>query len=228
VSTGLSYAVDLVLCVDATASMGGILEDVKRRAVDFPDDLISRMSVLSKRVTRLRLRVIAFRDIHHDQAPFDVSEFFELPVQRTEFERFVNRIWAEGGGDDPESALEALAIAIQSDWATDTDKQRHAIVVFTDAPAHALEHSAGKVPAPYGALVPASLDELTEMWEGDHGTRSALRQSAKRIVLFAPEAYPWSEISLNWYESIHFPSMAGNGLRDHEYDEIMDMLTKSV
>jgi hypothetical protein len=228
VSVGLTYAVDLVLCIDATASMAEILDDVKRRALDFPNDLIAGMRRLSKQVTRLRLRVIAFRDIHHDDVPFQVSDFFDLPAQSTEFEQFLNTIAAQGGGDDPESSLEALAIAIHSDWVTQTDKQRHAIVVFTDAPAHRLEHSNGRIPAPFAAIVPSNIDELTEMWEGDHALPSQLRQSAKRIVLFAPEAYPWTEISLNWYESIHFPSSAGHGLRDHEYGEIMDMLTKSV
>lgn len=227
-SAGLTYAVDLVLCIDATASMAGVLGDVKRRAMQFPNDLVAGMRRLSKQVTRLRLRVIAFRDVHHDHVPLMASEFFELPAQSAEFERFLHAIEAQGGGDDPESALEALAIAIQSDWVAYSDKQRHAIVVFTDAPAHPLEHSNGRIPRQFAALVPGSLDELTELWEGDHLRPTRLQQSSKRIILFAPEAYPWTEISLNWYESIHFPSRAGGGLRDHEYAEIMDMLTKSV
>jgi hypothetical protein len=227
-SQGLTYAVDLVLCIDATGSMAPVIEQVKKRALEFPSDLITGMGRLSKKVTRLRLRVIAFRDVGHDSEPFQVSDFFELPGQAVQFQGFVSAIAADGGGDEPESALEAIALAVHSDWASDSDKQRHAIVVFTDASGHRLEETAGSVPRPYAELMPGSLDELTELWEGDQGRSVRLRQSAKRIVVFAPEAYPWTEISLNWHESIHFPSKAGDGLADHEYSEILEMLAKSV
>jgi hypothetical protein len=227
-SQGLTYSVDLVLCIDATESMKPVIERVKERASNFPTDLIDGMARASKRVTRLRLRVIAFGDVGCDPEPFRVSPFFLLPAQVEDFRGFVNGIRAEGGGDIPESALEAMAIAMHSEWSDDADKQRHAIVVFTDAPAHRLEVGAGKVPDQYVRMVPRSLDELTELWEGGQRRATRLSQSAKRLVVFAPDAYPWTEISDSWYDTIHFPSTAGEGLADHEYGEILNMLVQSV
>jgi hypothetical protein len=66
------------------------------------------------------------------------------------------------------------------------------------------------------------------MWEGDQSRRTRMTQAARRIVVFAPAQYPWTEISESWNESIHFPSTAGDGLADHEYSEILDMLARSV
>jgi hypothetical protein len=223
---GLTYGVDIALCIDATGSMDHVIEDVKGRALRFPDDLLAAMAKKDKHVTRLRMRVIAYRDIFVDAEPFIVSEFFNLPDERTGFESFVRRITADGGGDEPESALEAVAVALHSDWLHDADKLRHLVVVWTDASGHPLERGAGRVPGPYASLTPGNLDELTDLWEGGQTTK--MSPTARRLVLFAPEAYPWSDMSASWDEVVHFPSAAGGGLADFEYDEILDTLAQSV
>jgi hypothetical protein len=223
---GLTYGVDIALCIDATGSMQHVIEDVKARALRFPDDLLAAMAEKDKHVTRLRMRVIAYRDILADSEAFIVSEFFNLPDERAAFEQFIRRITADGGGDEPESALEALAIALHSDWLHDADKLRHLVVVWTDASAHPLERAAGHVPAPFSSITPADLNELTDLWEGGQTTK--MSPSARRLVLFAPETYPWSDMSATWDEVVHFPSEAGGGLADFEYDEILDTLAQSV
>ena len=45
--------------------------------------------------------------------PFRISDFLTLP----DLETFVGGLAAEGGGDEPESGLEALAVAPLSPWA---------------------------------------------------------------------------------------------------------------
>ena len=54
---------------------------------------------------------------------------------------FVNGLIAEGGGDAPESGLEAVALAMNSPWTTAGDRRRQVIVVWTDQPAHPLDPS---------------------------------------------------------------------------------------
>ncbi len=58
----LQYAVDIVLCVDATASMHPVLGSVKASALQFHDRLGDVMAKKGKSISQLRLKVIAFRD----------------------------------------------------------------------------------------------------------------------------------------------------------------------
>ena len=118
VGQGSKYAIDLVICIDATGSMEHVIEEVKASALAFHEKLQAKMAVYSKQVHQLRIKVIVFRDYWED-APDKVmvsSEFFKLPDEASAFGSFVDGIYADGGGDEPENALEALALAIRSPW----------------------------------------------------------------------------------------------------------------
>ena len=58
------------------------------------------------------------------EAALQESPFFELPAEETGFSGFVNSLVAEGGGDAPESGLEAVALAMTSPWTTRGDRRR--------------------------------------------------------------------------------------------------------
>ena len=85
------------------------------------------------------------------------------------------------------NALEGLALAINSEWTHDEDRLRHFIVMFTDAPTHKLEEANTSNPN-YPADMPASIDELTDLWmtpsSGQSGGKTKLKQPAKRLVVF--------------------------------------------
>ncbi|WP_159942054.1 MULTISPECIES: vWA domain-containing protein [unclassified Nocardiopsis] len=225
----LAYAVDIVLCVDVTASMGPVLEQVKKSALGFHSRLSVVMAQKSKAVSQLRLRVIAFRDFADDpDDAIEATDFLTLPEQEGEYEKFVRGLEPLGGGDVPESGLEALALAIRSPWETGLDRRRHVIVLFTDAPAHPLG-APGSVSAPgYPADIPRSLDDLFEEWGYSRGQASLMDNSAKRLVLFAPDEEPWSEIAEEWNLTMHFPSRAGDGLEEFEMDEIINTIANSL
>ena len=73
-----------------------------------------------ERRRQLRVRVVAFRDLVADgDAAVEESPFFALPDERARFSEFVGGLRAEGGGDAPESGLEAVALAINSPWTSD-------------------------------------------------------------------------------------------------------------
>ena len=117
---GLSYAVDIVFCIDVTGSMTPIIDQVKANALRFYDDVQSNLTAKGKNVDQLRVKVIAFRDFVADgAAALDESPFFTLPGERASFSDFVSGLIAEGGGDAPESGLEAVALAIDSPWTYD-------------------------------------------------------------------------------------------------------------
>jgi len=105
------------------------------------------------------------------------------------------------------------------------DRRRHVVVVFTDASAHPLEDAVGRRPSGY-PTVPSSLDALSDVWDDPVGTTMEL--AAKRLLLFAPDVYPWDIISSSWDNVLHFPSQAGAGLDEHELDMIIDAIAGSV
>ncbi|HEU5354992.1 MAG TPA: vWA domain-containing protein [Actinocrinis sp.] len=224
-SQGFTYAVDLVLVIDATGSMSSIIERVKASALKFHDDLGRKMTDQNKVIDELRVRVVAYRDFYANDADALVqSEFFELPAEQDAFASFVSGIRAVGGGDEPETALEALVAAVRSPWTTSGTKRRHAIVVWTDASAHPLEKNGDAKPARYPADMPADLSDLTDLWEGQDG----MDANAKRLVLFAPDAYPWTDINNHWEEVLQYPAKAGQGMEEMEYSEVLELIANSI
>lgn len=227
----LTYNIDLVICIDVTGSMAPVMNVVKENTRRLAEDLQNKLEEKDKHPTTIRARVVAFGDLAVDPSPIRASDFFTLlPSNQTaEFERFVRELTPSGGGDIPESGLEALSIALSSDWTQDGNKQRHVVVMFTDAPAHRLEDRVGTVPPEFAASVPSSLNELTDGWESEQGGFARLlKNTARRLVIFAPDDYPWPTVGDNWSQTVFFPSKAGEGLRDLEYGQILEVLANSI
>jgi hypothetical protein len=232
--TELTYAVDIVFVIDATASMRGVLDWVKNRSVSFNQDLRSMHRAVGKLFDRLRVRVIVYRDFLADAAGEALmsTEFLTLQYNRSvtlpdeieRFDAFMQAIEATGGGPgDRESGLEALAAAIRSPWVIGATKRRQIIVVWTDGGTHDLDGGVWKPPG-YPADMPRSFDELTDMWDGDQ----YMDRNAKRLILFAPDIYAWTDIANNWENTLHYVARAGEGLRDNDYRMILDAIANSV
>jgi von Willebrand factor type A domain len=228
-SGNLKYAVDIVMCIDVTGSMTPILEHVKDSALSFHSRLNSVMESKGKAISQLRLKVIAFRDFgdNADDA-IQATDFLVFPERLKDFEPFIRGLKASGGGDAPESGLEALALAIQSPWEKGLDRRRHVIVLFTDAPAHPLGSPKQVGAAGYPQSIPGSMNELFEQWGYQQSQSDFMENSAKRLLLFAPEESPWIEISDDWNNTLFFPSRAGEGLKEFEMDEIINTIANSL
>lgn len=232
------YNVDLVFCIDATGSMQmeHLLEMVKEKALSFYHDLTDCMESLDnpKHVNQLRIRLIAFRDYLADgMDAMLTTNFFILPQERELFEEAVQGITAQGGGDDPEDGLEALAYAIRSNWCEGgrqadgtTVKRRQVIVLWTDEEAHDLGFGkkADNYPREYMAK---DFAELTSWW-GDDDEPGYMDPNFKRLLLYAPATKNWKMISDNWDNVLHFQSEAGAGLDTITYDQILHVIAGSI
>lgn len=222
----ITYNVDMVFCIDCTGSMKNIIEIVKKNALNFYQDVTSVMEKKHKHISQLRVRVVAFRDYHADKEnAMMVTEFFKLPQEAEEFEKCVRSLRPDGGGDAPEDGLEALAYAIKSNWDTEGMKKRQVIVVWTDAPTHPLGY--GKDSGYYPNGMPKDIIELSSWWGGIQ-EKGFVDNNAKRLLLFAPDAPDWNVISQNWDNVLHFPSEAGKGLENLEYEEIINTISNSI
>ena len=130
-----------------------------------------------------------------------------------------------GGGDIPENALEAIALALKSDWTTDGSKRRHVILVFSDAPALPLGARAGSSGYPSG--MPADIAQLGAWWEAtDQTLGSNYQAKAGRLVAFVPNAEPWTELQA-WNRYWPAFSPAGTGLPDVDIQSAIDLVVGS-
>lgn len=198
--------VDMVLCIDVTASMQPIIDTVKEMALSLYDDVIAALAKKRRKVNEFRVKVIAFRDYYCDgQFAMAESQFFSLPNETAAFSEYVLGLKADGGGDEPENALEAIALAMKSDWVhaiSANEKARNIILVFTDASAHPFEKAQDGVTRFYPDNMLTSLADLRRAWEGQNQLdRTSLiddymmDQSAKRLIIYSPQdSYPWNEI----------------------------------
>ncbi|MBE6625937.1 MAG: VWA domain-containing protein [Ruminococcaceae bacterium] len=222
----ISYNVDMVFCIDATGSMDGIINMVKKNALNLYNDVMENMAKKSKMIDTLRVRIVAYRDYLADgDDAMLVTDFFELPGQASDFENCVKSIEAFGGGDDPEDGLEALAYAIKSKWNPEGMKKRQVIVVWSDAATHKLGY--GSSAANYPKNMATDFNELTSWW-GDKQNSGFIDQNAKRLLLFTPNDNYWSTISDSWDNVIHFPSVAGKGLNEFDYSQIIDTISNTI
>ena len=223
----MAYTVDMVFCIDATGSMEDltgnqqrIINMVKENALSFYQDMERKMQEKKKVMAQLRVRVIAFRDYLADGAQaMMATDFYLLPQQAAEFEACIKSIHADGGGDIPEDGLEALAYAMRSNWTEHGDRKRQVIVIWTDAGTHELGFGARSPYYPKG--MPKDLSELEDWWD-------AMNNYAKRLIIYAPKEKYWNYISENWEKVVQVDSAAGDGMAEHEFEDILNVIANSI
>lgn len=220
-----NYCVDIVMCIDATGSMQPIIDEVKNNALLFYQKFVDSMDEADKEVDELRIKVIVFRDFICDSEPMVESDFFSLPNDNAKFRDFVMKIEACGGGDTPENALEAIALAIKSKWTLSGSRRRHAILVFTDAPALELGERKDMLGYPQG--MPRNIAELGAWWEGtDQYFKGNYQPKAGRLVAFVPKEKPWNDLQ-SWNRFWPAFSQAGTGLSDVDIQSAIDLMVGS-
>lgn len=206
-----TFKADVIFCVDCTGSMGGMLSTIKENALSFYSDMKEKCLAYGKEITSMRIKVIAFRDLP-DTPAYEESPFYLMPVQAQSFKAFVSNLSANGGGDAPEIAYDALGLAINSAWLNESDVHQ-VIILWTDAPSHPLTSA---VPGP------ASFQQMTSDWD------TKMNSYGKRLILFAPEDPSWSSITDSWDKTVRHDVGLGSGLSDLDYEKIIRALSESI
>ena len=224
----MKYDVDIVFCIDATSAMGAILCKINKKISNFYRDLKDKMEEKNKTVNKLRVRMIVFRDYEYDgEEAMLMTDFLNLPEESEEFAELMWNIEVDGGGDDPEDGLEALAFAMESDWSNgENSKKRHIIVLWSDDATHELGF--GKNSPYYPKGMPKDFEELSKMW-GNKINPGVMNQQAKRLLMFTPEKDSYTQIRNNWDNVIHV-IMEDNdiGLDSLDYDEILNVISSTI
>lgn len=133
--------VDIVFVIDATGSMSPCIDALKTNIQTFVTTLTTTDANNSPSVKDWRAKVLGFRDFDHDAIPI-IDNSFVSSVD--ELRGQLASLRAEGGGDEPESLLEAIyKVATMSAtgkgepanparWRHRTSAAR-VVVIFTDA-----------------------------------------------------------------------------------------------
>lgn len=200
------FFVDVVMCIDKTGSMHYIFDEIKGGLEEFCSSMSAASLELGRAITQLRIKVIVFGDYKYDDDPMSESEFFTMPEDLEALRAFLGGVNLGGGGDIEEDALEALSLALRSDF-SDGARRRHIVMMFSDSPAHKLSTNA-HCPA-YPNDMPSDIWQLKNRWEGkDPSFSGSYHARSGRLVAFVPECEPWIELE-TWERYIAlYPSPA--------------------
>lgn len=199
-------SLDIVLCINCCGCMGHILKSFQENICHMYDDITKVSHKRNKYINNLRVRVVAYRDYLADDQPMAATKFFDFPHESKMLEAFVHFLTIEGGGDEPDDGLEAIAHAIRSDWCKTDKIKRQVIVLITECSTHYLRF--GEQSPNYPQWMPRDFDELTDWWENGQ----YIDNMAKRLIMFAPvdnhyeNSVSWNNISVKWSDTVHFPA----------------------
>lgn len=215
------YNVDIVFCVDLSKSMEALVSNFKQKAADFYESFISNMNEEDKGVAVFRVKIITFNGGNNALNTTKESKFFVFPDEEKEFVSYVMSLDANGPVTESRNALEAVALAFKSNWNKNSDNlARQAIVVLTDSKADSFEeHVTNKS---YPQDMPKDLAELGNWWD-DMSLKHTGFLSTKftRLLVFAPEAYPWKDIQ-TWNRYWLFSLKEGHAVfDDYDVDKII-------
>jgi hypothetical protein len=119
--------VDIFFVLDVTASMQEAIDGVR-------DGIVSFAGELDKQGLDPRIGLLAFRDLRRSERE-EILRFDGEPFTKDYkgFSTRVGQLKATGGGDIPESSLDALALAASQPFRKDAAR---VIILITDAPPH--------------------------------------------------------------------------------------------
>jgi len=218
--------VDMVFVVDVTGSMEPCINALKNNISTFIDSLTAQDANNSSPVKDWRAKIVGYRDFNHDAEPFIDNAFVKTAE---ELKSQLAKLHAEGGVDEPESALDAIykvATMEQSakDAAPTPNKWRYrssaarVVILFTDASCHDTMAGGG------------TLDDVINVI------------NANRVILniFAPDMpcyHTLGEAQKADYNSIEYDSSDPNGAQtalqeftsdQKNFGKVMQQLAKSV
>ena len=217
------YYIDIKFVIDATGGMKPFWISMRNRILDFYKQLTEAMADKAKVVEQIRVQVIPFRDFAYTDFPaLEISPFFKLPEDSSAFEDYVRNITPIGGGDFPESALEAIVTAMKGEWTSEGDRRRHIIAVFTDDEAVPLGDIRRVSAENYPDGMPRDLNELGMMWHSEEPGTGMPDPRAARMLIFAPNVTPWDQLD-GWEKTWVVFVEKGQGLRNIHLDSVAEL-----
>lgn len=142
---------DIMFILDCTESMQGEINAIR-------DTILSFAYTLESNGVQARVGLIAFRDRlineEHSVLSFGGQPFTDDPAA---FRKEVMKLVAIGGGDEPESSLDAILLALRQPF---DQKAKKILVLVTDAPPHVPDKEAKSVNDVTDAIKAAGIEQM--------------------------------------------------------------------
>lgn len=154
-----------------------------------------------------RMRLIAYKDMYMYADPFLCSPFRLLPRDAGMLAQFAGNLGPLSLGRYRSSGLEALLLAMHSDWAWNDNAVKHVIVLVADTPPHDIRSPLRTFDRRYESVLnrlipshdlplPENLEELRMCWLNGVGTMDNWNNF---LLLYVPDCVEWREIA-TWDE----------------------------
>lgn len=202
---------DIVFLVDTTGSMKPCIDQLKKSIAQFCQKLSS-----GNQAVDWRARVVGFRDREADGSQWIVGTDHTFVSTASELEDQLNVLSAEGGGDDPESGLDALwVVAHDTQW-RQLGYAHRVIVVLTDQPPKNPMHPA-TVPSGQANDVLAVCEYLAT--------------NRIKVLVWAPYCEEWDlvgKIPRSQFNDVAKDTDTYEGLRNVQFPEVYETIARTV
>lgn len=203
---------DIVLCIDATRSMEPCINELKNNLKNFIDSISSTILDGQQVTPDWRARVIYFRDLDADK---EAIRDFPFVSTSNALKTQLESIKAEGGGDAPESFLDAIYLAItKSEW---RENALHAVIAFTDAPPKEQLHTS-TIESGQDPSVATVINAFT-------------RDKYQRLFVYCPTHYIYKKLETipkSIFTYVDTQTSVYNGLKNINFKDIMETLGKTL
>ena len=133
-NVGIKAVADVVFCFDCTYSMNDCIKNVK----DNVNSFVASLNTGQGPNIDWRMRAVGYGDLEEGE---DIQNENDFVSDVSAFQAQVAGLEMCGGGDEPESTLDAIIVAAKtSKWR----KSNKVIVVFTDAPTKGIHSTTTK------------------------------------------------------------------------------------
>lgn len=219
--------VDIVFCVDTTGNIPDLVYYLKDNIEKICNDVRARLEEEVTYIGDFRVKFVSFKDIYYDDNSLMESKFFLIPNDMKELKEYLLPFEPDGGGDKEESSLEAISLALKSEWNNSSPRCRQVIVLFTDNPSHEfLEKDYARIDV---SGFPKDLDELKAIMLGENKEYNpAFNHKKLRFIAITPYVYPFNELIEEIPNSYSVPVLENNGLKDLELEDLSKIIVDGL
>lgn len=195
-------ASDIVFCIDCTASMKPCIEAVVNGVETFATGLQAAGRV------DYRLRLVAYRDLPYG----DEMQVTDFTPDAGRFREWVRALETRANDTDEESTLDAVCVALNSDW---RPRCHRSVLVFTDAAPHPRLHDTTAAPSRDGAEAVIALH----------------RESKALLFMLAPRDESYQKIARRQqviYHALPTDDRRYVGLQSADLGKVLDFVGRSI
>lgn len=220
-----AWKMDFVICVEATKAMTDIADEVKLVIKKIINDIPESCEDIGIRVAKLRVKFILFRDYGCCPEAMIESDFMDIIDETEKVFNYIDNIEFKGGYGYC-NALEAVALALKSNWTTGHNKVRRAVMMFSRSSVHPLGLKSRT--SSYPADMPADVPQLITWLHGNEQiTTGIFLPRTSVFVAFVPDIEPWRSLQASNIYYMHYVSYAGVGVEDIDIRSATDLMVNN-